>query len=258
MVSVLPSAYSSSGFAFGLCVMVAACGEPAASKFDSAPLEEDAIKDIAPSDFAIAPCDGVAADAFCAILAAGGKRVLIGAPSGVADGRIKGDAILPDAVLLPSLHPSAIGGLDELRYETWRAGRNGLLPVVGGIGAGDLVDGMNAAYRVPDAMAFLAEGQDRQGFDTIPLTAKTISAGDLAFDTGDLTIEARRVGPDLFGFSVKYDDQIVLILPCDAALPTSIDGDTIIIACDDVVGTLIPDILWPADAIVFISRDDAE
>ena len=99
-------------------LIVSACGQAPDTQSDngvkSAP-SADAVVPIAPTDFVIAPCAGVTEEAKCAIIAAGGKRVLIGAPAGIGEGMIAGDVTSPDSVILLSLQARAVEGLDELR-----------------------------------------------------------------------------------------------------------------------------------------------
>lgn len=168
---------------------------------------------IAPDAFVIAPCPVVAAKIGCVIVAAGGKRVLIGAPAGIGAGLAEGDKTPPDAVLLFSLHAPGIEGLDEVRNRAWLGGRRSPLPVSGGAGVGDLVDKLNALYITSDALAYV-EGQRRGGFDVEAIKAHMISAGEIAFDTGDLTITALGAAPERFAYQVEYGGQLVIVADC--------------------------------------------
>lgn len=171
---------------------------------------------IAPADFVVAPCARAIDDGEpCLIVAAGGKRVLIGAPAGVGDGRLAGETLLPDAVLLFSLHAKQIEGLDEVRSRVWNGQRRRPLTVAATMGIERVVGGLDAAYILPDALAY-AEGEHRGGFDVTPLQARAVGAGDTAFDTGDLRIVALVGGPERLAFLVSYEDQLVLLAGCGA------------------------------------------
>jgi len=245
---------------FGVLLVVAACGraeeEPAARDLS---LTSAAIS-IAPSDFALVPCAGVSPDAFCTILAAGGKRVLIGAPAGIGDGRVDGETVLPDIVLLPSLDPRGIEGLDEVRNRTWRAGRRSRLVVAGGLGTEDLVQGLNDAYALPDATAFLevpAEGRD---FASMLLAAREIGPGDIAFDTGDLVVASRDAGRGQLAYLATYGAREVLIAPCGSDIDRfdEIDGADMIVGCANGERGDDPDVHWPLDRPVFFNATNAQ
>lgn len=168
---------------------------------------------IAPADFVIGPCTGTRKDATCFILAAGGKRILFNAPAGIGRGVLPGDDTLPDAVLMFSLHPRALEGLDEVRNRVWAAGRQKPLTVSGGEGIEPFVAGMNKAFVTSDAIAYL-EGEKRGGFDVEALQARTFNTGDVVFNTGDLKITALPGGPARTAFLIDYLGRTALIAQC--------------------------------------------
>lgn len=204
-------------------LLLTACGPdatslPVSSKTLSSP-ETDRIdtRPIAPSEFVVTPCKGVPASAPCAVIAAGGKRILIGAPAGVGDGMIAGDKISIDAVIAFSLRASALEGLDEIRNHSWTSERRTALTVAGAHGIGSIVDGLNAAYETPDALAYVS-GEHGGLFDTVPIVAKEVGAGEVAFDSGDLVIRAYAAGPGTIALLVEYNTHSVLISDCTASL----------------------------------------
>ncbi|MEL7130668.1 MAG: hypothetical protein AAGK23_14080, partial [Pseudomonadota bacterium] len=166
-----------------------------------------------PTDFALVPCQGLAKDVRCSIIAAGGKRILVGAPAGIGAGYIPGELILPDAVLLFSLDAEGLEGLDEVRNASWAAGRSAKLRVSSVNGVEDVVDGINAAFVLPDAISYVSGGTAR-GYDRAPLTALPLTPGEIAFDTGDLVVRAVSAGIDRMAFLVSYAGIDVLLAPC--------------------------------------------
>ncbi|MEM7661010.1 MAG: hypothetical protein AAF292_02075 [Pseudomonadota bacterium] len=247
------------GLALAICLFgLAACGNDTSSVDDPVGAEPPRI---APTDFVIAPCNGPASDAFCAIVAAGGKRVIIGAPSGIRDGRIAGEMTLPDAVLLPSLHPSNVEGLDELRNHTWTAGRRSPLKVIGPLGTSEFADSLNTAYTFPDAMVFLDTPNDDRDFAAMPIAGRDVGLGDAAFDTGDLVVTSHHAGNGRIAFLAKYDNRAALILPCQAD-PQSVDilddSGLTIMACSGIDYGVAADIFWPTTELIYLNGPAAQ
>ena len=104
------------------------------------PSTQDPNPVIQPDDFAILPCQNVIATRPCALVVAGGKRVLFGAPSGAATSFNAADLKQLDAVMLFSLRAVDIEGLDDVRNHSWRAGRDAALLVIGPAGLEDVVN----------------------------------------------------------------------------------------------------------------------
>lgn len=177
--------------------------------------QPEPVAPIAPGDFLVAPCAGVAPEAVCLIIAAGGKRVLIGAPAGIGAGLTHGDKTPPDRILLFSLYASQIEGLDELRNRAWASGQRTPLTVAAGRGIDDLVEGLNAAYTVSDALAYV-DGTRAGGFNVAAMEARALDIGDIAFDTGDLTITALRGGPERYAYLVTYQGTSIVVADCGA------------------------------------------
>jgi hypothetical protein len=150
------------------------------------------------------------------VVAAGGKRVLFGAPAGVGVGQIAGDNTPPDGVILFSLQAFEIEGLDEVRNRAWVSGqRNGPLPVVGGTGAGRIVTALNEAYITSDALAYI-ERDRRGGFNEDAMIGRDARIGDTVFDTGDLVITALAGGIGKLAFLVQYEQKSVIVAGCGA------------------------------------------
>lgn len=213
---------------------------------------------LAPTDFAILPCPEPAKGGSCAIIAAGGKRLLVGAPAGIGAGRLPGERALPDAVLLPTLHGGMIEGLDEVRNATWANGRRVPLPVIGMDGTSNVVDGLNAAYVQSDALAYLANGASL-GFDAAPLVAREIGSEDIAFDTGDLVVVALDAGPDALGFEVRYGGKRIRLFTCDAAESSVRPGNPAMptVACTPELSDTVVAV-WPLTEPLFLLQTPAE
>ena len=150
--------------------------------------------EVKPQDFALVPCGPGLAERPCALVVAGGKRVLFGAPAGVAATLTQEDLSGLDAVMLFSLRAADIEGLDEIRNETWWAGRDEPLLVVGPEGTGDMVEALNKAFEQADALRIVEEGIPPGGYDAAVLEARESLSGVPDFDTGDLVIHSINAG----------------------------------------------------------------
>ncbi|MEM9055430.1 MAG: hypothetical protein AAGB16_08895, partial [Pseudomonadota bacterium] len=100
----------------GLALCLAACG-----RSESGALEREMI---APQDFALLPCGPSQAERPCALAIAGGKRLLFGGASGIAETLSDADLGQLDAVFLFSMRAIDVEGLDEIRNRSWQAGRD--------------------------------------------------------------------------------------------------------------------------------------
>jgi hypothetical protein len=172
---------------------------------------------IAPSDFAFLPCPRAGDRGACLVIAAGGKRVLVGAPAGIgtpppsSEGAL-GAGGIPDAILLLSLDAAQIEGIDEIRSRVWEAGQSHL-PLVGGAGVEEINAGLDQTYIVPDAVAYI-RGKRRRGFEKTPLAVRAAVQGDTAFDTGDLTISTLSGGAGQLAFHITYGGERVILSDC--------------------------------------------
>ena len=168
---------------------------------------------IAPDEFVFVPCAGVAPESGCLIIAAGGKRVLVGAPAGIGAGRIAGETLMPDGVILTLLEARQIEGLDEVRNAVWLSGRRAGLTVSGDAGVGRFVAALNEAYEISDALAYV-DGERRGGFSGQAMVANVVENGGLAFDTGDLQIKLLGGVTGELALLVSYNKRVILLAGC--------------------------------------------
>ena len=160
-------------FVLGACDM-ADPGAPGRATSAEAPVETDPA--VEPADFAVKPC-GTNETAPCLLVLAGGKQLLFGAPAGVGTEIPRGVLAHLDGLFLFSLRPEEVEGLDEVRNLSWQAGRPRPLGVTGPAGTGGLIDGLNRAYEVSDALIFVEDGAPAGGFDAALLeTAGEVDA----------------------------------------------------------------------------------
>ena len=174
--------------------------------------------DIASTDFAILPCHETNRAGGCVIIAAGGKRVLVDAPSGVGRGQgadIFGAAGFPDAILLFALDAVRIEGLDEIRNKVWESGAVRPVPLVGGEGIEEIGSGLDQTYIVPDAVSYIS-GRRQGGFDSTPLLIRPVRDREVAFDTGDLKIWAMAGGVAQIAYRIEYAGSSVILADCGA------------------------------------------
>ena len=210
---------------------------------------------IAPHDYLFAPCNLPVARTDCVLLAAGGKRVLIGAPAGIGGGRIAGDQIPPDGVILMSFDAQTIEGLDEVRNRAWISGRRRPLSVAGGVGIKRVITALNEAYITSDALAYV-KGERRGGFDVEAMTAVEVLPGDFAFNTGDLTVTALAAGNDQLALWIDYEGIAVLLSDCGAQ-PKEVAAWPIAdhyLGCEGTDYPVASQTSWPLTTRVYISR----
>lgn len=86
----------------------------------------------------------------CVAVFAGGKFYVVDAGPESVENLVLWGIPLSEigGVLLTHYHSDHIGELGELQLQTWAAGRTQPLPVYGGPGVEDIVDGFNRAYRL--------------------------------------------------------------------------------------------------------------
>lgn len=183
-----------------LALCLAACAR-------SSPAEQLGEIEIAPGDFVLLPCSTDRPDRPCALAVAGGKRILFGAPAGSAAGLQPADLRQLDAVIVFGLHADELEGLDEVRNESWRAGRDAPLLVIGPEGIDTVSTALNTAFEQADALRIVEEGIPPGGYDAAILTPRAFRSGQQVFNTGDVVIEARGSG-----FRMTYNGETVLDL----------------------------------------------
>ena len=196
-------------------MLVAACS----GKGQTEASEQYARRAIAPAHFAIVPCQsGHQAEPLpCKLLAAGGKFFLMGAPEGALSNLMDHEIKLLDGVLLFSLLPDQVDGLDTVRNTTWRRGRDGPLLVAGPEGTNAFVSGIDSAFEVPDAELF-AISPPPGGYDASLMKPREVSAdgeaGALVVDTGDLSIIGVPAPSGQIIYVANYEGQSVAIGMC--------------------------------------------
>ena len=171
---------------------------------------------VRPVDFALRGCPGAIEGPPCAIVRAGGKILVFGAPEGIAGSLEELGIASPDGVFLFSLHGSGVEGLMRLRNTTWQAGRDSRLGLVGPDGTEDLAKALESALSRSDAIIW-TKTPPPGGFDIAPLVARDVPPGQGArvFDTGDLTVSAVPAGASQIAFNVGYDGRVLHLSPCD-------------------------------------------
>lgn len=204
------------------------------------------------TDFALLPCGPSTPRVPCLLVMAGGKRLLFGAPPGLR-GTMDADMLVNlDAIFLFSLQGPDLEGLDEVRNESWIAGRDGPLPVGGPTGTRDVVAALNKAYEVSDAQIFVKD-PPRGGFGAA-LLGVLPGEGDAkaqVFDTGDLIVTKIETADGLAAYWIDYGGRRAVLQPCDMDQAIRFnDRAAIVIACDG------GDTAWPLDKLNYLLRGE--
>ena len=200
--------------------------------------------DIQPTQFVLLPCGELRDDQPCALAVAGGKRVLFGAPAGITRHLSPDDLKQLDAVMLFSLRAADIEGLDEVRNESWRAGRDTPLLTVGPNGVEEFVTALNKAFEQADALRIVEHGIPPGGYDAAVLVAQEVLSGQTAFDTGDLNVVRTRAG-----YLMTYEAAIASLEGCGADQRDALASEvTLSIGCSRDSDTLE----WPVTAPIFV------
>lgn len=197
---------------------LAACGAPAEGPEKARPDFE-----VHPRDFAVLPCTGVAVPHACAIVMAGGKTVLIGAPEGAYRALEALGVAAPDLVLLPDLSAARLEGLLRVRNGSWRAGRATPLAVIGPDGTEAMAAALDQAMERADAVTHVRSAP-AGGFASAVMRAADLSTPQArpVYDTGDLSITGHADGPDAATFSLRYGGIVLEVRGCT---PTSAEPD---------------------------------
>ncbi len=224
------------------------------SACDGAPTPVASV-DISPRDFALQPCGNRGEGERCALIKVGGKALLFGAPASAPNG-VSDDALASlDAVVLFSLRGRDIAGLDEIRNQSWAAGRARELPVVGPLGTVETVNAINTAYEISDALFVSDYGLPVGGYDAALLEPiESGPDGSNLFDTGDVVVSGASgwaIGVE-DGLTVSYAGHVQLVFDaCDQQYDSSQTQDPVIrFGCD----ANRPDLSWPLTKTVFIYR----
>ena len=239
-----------------IALVLPACSEDVTQPARLADVRPASI-DVAPGDFAVLPCSG-GTGAPCALVVAGGKSLLFGAPAGISS-EIEADRLAGlDSAFLFSMLPPDVEGLDEVRNRGWRAGRPEALIVAGPEGTASLLEALNLAFEQPDALSFVEEGAPRGGFDAALLQPGVeVLTGALAFDSGDLKVSGRANSDSYISYRVEYRDlggdwHELILQPCKApdaprATVEDVPVSTNAFACDDAGR-------WPLDEPFMIAK----
>lgn len=243
-----------------LAAGLAACGsEPLPEAVPVRPV-------VSPGDFVLLPCHAVGAEP-CALVLAGGKTLMFGAPGGAglhADPRDLADL---GALFLFSIHPEDIEGVDEVRNRGWRAGRADPLPVAGPVGTAALVSGLNLAFEQPDAISFVEDGAPAGGFDAALLSlVGEVEDAALVYDSGDLKVFAAVLGVSALGYRVEYRDldetwHAAVMIPCIRAAGAAPDWSDalaeteLLIGCERANAPSV-DQGWPLTEAVFAVKSE--
>lgn len=213
--------------------------------------DDAARSDIKPQDFALVPCGVSDQNRPCALAIAGGKRVLIGAPAGVGETLIAEDLRLLDAVILFSLRADDIEGLDEIRNNSWHAGRAEPLIVVGPEATNSMVAALNLTFEQSDALRVVEEGIPPGGYDAAVLDGRESMEADVpAFDTGDFRVFRQ----DDSIFLSYLGEHGVALDSCRLDRPSEwVERSEEI---DLRIGCRNTEVAWPLDAIHFVLRNN--
>lgn len=216
----------------GFALALASCGGQSEPQGDTS---DEAVA-IRSTDFVVLPCANQALTAPCALVVAGGKRVLFGAPAGVSL-ELEDETLRNlDAVLLLSLRGEDVEGLDEVRNASWKAGREGPLPIGGPDGTGEFIGALNRAYEISDALIFVEE-RPAGGFDAalLALLPGDTERRGIVLDTGDLRVTKHETGASRAVYFIDYAGYQVVLVPCGAAqqqAPEFDSGANVVLSCD--------------------------
>lgn len=197
--------------------LLAACGAPAPAQPDD-PEEQPADSAISPSDFAVQSCGAEGARAPCALVRAGGKTLVFGAPEGISTVIARLGAGPVDAVFLTSLRSAEIDGLIRLRSESWASGRTTRLALIGPAGTADMASRLDSALEYADALTYL-ERRPAGDYDAALIQSREIAgpAPVRVFDTGDLIVSAQSARGGEVLYTIGYDARLLQIAPCALA-----------------------------------------
>ena len=174
---------------------------------------------IAPQQFALVPCAPARDEEPppCYVLAAGGKYFLMGAPDGARGNLLDSEIENLDGVLLFSLLPEHIEGLDTVRNTTWTRGRAQPLLVAGPEGTEAVTAGIDSAFEVPDAELF-AVAPPPGGYDASLMKALEVSpnrnTGARVVNTGDLIVRGFEAPSGRVIYRVEYSGEVLGVGMC--------------------------------------------
>lgn len=198
---------------------------------------------IEPHQFVLIPCGPITGDHPCTLASIGGKRILFGAPAGVTSALSSEDLKLLDAVMLFSLRAGDTNGLAEVRNQSWEAGRDAPLLVVGPTGVDAFVAGINQAYEMADALRVVEDGIPAGGYDAALLRTNSGGQGSTVFNTGDVVVERSSAG-----YSIIYVETTrVWLSSCKGEATPDVDYSVL---CELDSGADV----WPLERPVFVKE----
>ena len=235
-----------------VCGLFAACSDPQADGDDTNGAGVH-LETIRPGDFALRGCGGIDDGPPCAIVHAGGKVLVFGAPEGVASALGTVGAPVPDAVFLFSHRGEDIEGLMRLRNRTWHAGRKTPLGLVGPEGTVELARALESVLSRSDAIRW-TEAPPAGGFDIAPLLARELPPGRSAkvFDSGDLQVSAASAGASDLSYAIAYGGRTLRLSPCRAGVRAPDGAADRHVGCPEAGG----DLSWPLPAAAIVLNRD--
>lgn len=237
--------------ALAMLALLAACSDNGAA-VEPAPPETLAPRAITPSDFAVQDCGAPGRRAPCAVVRAGGKILLFGAPEGIFD-RLESLGVSGvDAVFLTSLRASELDGLIRLRNETWSAGRTARLPLVGPAGTAGFAARLDTALEYSDALTYL-ERRPAGDYDAALIQPREVrgAAPLRVFDSGDLIVSAQGARGGEVLYTIGYDAHLLQIAPCALADSPAPEGIGLRLNCEGAGKGLA----FPGEAVQIILNE---
>jgi ribonuclease Z len=141
----------------------------------------------------------------CVAVLAGKALYVIDAGAGSAQVATLGGLPLErlEAVFLTHFHSDHIAAVPEFNLNSWVAGRPRPLSVVGPAGVAEVVDGLNAAYRLDRTYRVAHHGAELMSPEVGVMQSNLMEAGT-ALSFGDLTVTSFEVNHDPIRPAVAY------------------------------------------------------
>jgi ribonuclease Z len=141
----------------------------------------------------------------CVAVLAGESLYLVDAGAGSAQvatlGRLPLERL--ETVFLTHYHSDHIAALPEFNLNSWVAGRSKPMTIYGPDGVSEVVDGLNAAYRLDSTYRVAHHGEELLPPDLAVMKAQLMDVGTV-LDMGDLTITSFLVDHDPIRPAVGY------------------------------------------------------
>lgn len=165
----------------------------------------------------------------CVAVLAGESLYLVDAGAGSAQvaalGRLPLERL--EAVFLTHFHSDHIAALPEFNLNSWVAGRPKPMTVFGPVGVSEVVDGLNAAYRLDSTYRVAHHGEELLPPELGVMKSQLIDGGTV-LDLGDLTITSFLVDHDpirpAVGYRFDYRGRSVVISGDTTITPGLIDA----------------------------------